>query len=211
MNYINFIKDNFFLFINIDDDKKDYMLKFDGFSIEQYSPDEIMHNSSNNERIGIILKGKANIRSGEDGVIIKKLIPGDTYGAASLFDKPTYLTQVNASTNCLVATFNRDFVEKCIAFDSIVAKNYIAFLAKRISFLNTKINSYTAKNAENKVYSYLSQLPRNDDNSIDLKVSLSTLAKMIGIGRASLYRALEKLESDGIITKLDKKIYLNEV
>lgn len=211
MNYINFIKDNFFLFINIDDDKKDYMLKFDGFSIEQYSPDEIMHNSSNNERIGIILKGKANIRSGEDGVIIKKLIPGDTYGAASLFDKPTYLTQVNASTNCLVATFNRDFVEKCIAFDSVVAKNYIAFLAKRISFLNTKINSYTAKNAENKVYSYLSQLPRNEDNSIDLKVSLSTLAKMIGIGRASLYRALEKLESDGIITKFDKKIYLNEV
>ena len=211
MNYINFIKDNFFLFINIDDDKKDYMLKFDGFSIEQYSPDEIMHNSDNNERIGVILKGKANIRSGDDGVIIKKLIPGDTYGAASLFDKPTYLTQVNASTNCLVATFNRDFVEKCIAFDSVVAKNYIAFLAKRISFLNTKINSYTAKNAENKVYSYLSQLPRNDDNSIDLKVSLSTLAKMIGIGRASLYRALEKLESDGIITKLDKKIYLNEV
>lgn len=211
MNYINFIKDNFFLFINIDDDKKDYMLKFDGFSIEQYSPDEIMHNSDNNERIGVILKGKANIRSGDDGVIIKKLIPGDTYGAASLFDKPTYLTQVNASTNCLVATFNRDFVEKCIAFDSVVAKNYIAFLAKRISFLNTKINSYTAKNAENKVYSYLSQLPRNEDNSIDLKVSLSTLAKMIGIGRASLYRALEKLESDGIITKLDKKIYLNEV
>ena len=132
------------------------MLKFDGFSIEQYSPDEIMHNSDNNERIGVILKGKANIRSGDDGVIIKKLIPGDTYGAASLFDKPTYLTQVNASTNCLVATFNRDFVEKCIAFDSVVAKNYISFLAKRISFLNTKINSYTSKNAENKVYSYLS-------------------------------------------------------
>ena len=211
MNYINFLKDNFFLFSSIDDDKKEQMLKFDGYSIEQYSASEIMHNSISNEKIGVILKGKAIICSGEDGVIIKKLSVGDTYGAASLFDKPTYLTKVNATSNCIVATFNKDFVEKCIAYDSSVAKNYITFLAKRITFLNTKINSYTAKNADSKLYSYLLQLPRNNDGTVDLTVSLSTLAKMIGIGRASLYRALEKLESDGAITKIDKKILLNEV
>ena len=39
----------------------------------------------------------------------------------------------------------------------------------------------------------------------------STLAKMIGIGRASLYRSLEKLEGDGIIIRQDKRIILNEV
>ena len=211
MNHINFLKDKFFLFTNVGENKKEEMLNFDGYTIEEYSALENMHNSNNNERIGVILKGKATIRSGEDGVIIKKLSVGDTYGAASLFDKPTYLTEVIASTNCTVATFNKNFVEKCISYNSIVAKNYITFLAKRITFLNNKINSYTAKNAQSKLYSYLLQLPRNEDNTVDLPVSLSTLAKMIGIGRASLYRSFEKLESNGIITKLDKKIILNEV
>ena len=40
---------------------------------------------------------------------------------------------------------------------------------------------------------------------------MSTIAKMIGIGRATLYRAFEKLEKNGTITKQDKKIILNEV
>ncbi len=92
-----------------------------------------------------------------------------------------------------------------------MAKNYISFLAKKITFLNSKINSYTAKNAENKLLAYLSQLPRDENNQIELKISLSTLAKMIGIGRASLYRSFDKLVDSGAITKLGKKIILNEV
>ena len=111
----------------------------------------------------------------------------------------------------VVATFNKDFVEKCLMHNLTVSKNYITFLAKRITFLNNKINSFTARNTENKLYSYILQLPRDDNNTVILPVSLSTLAKMIGIGRASLYRAFEKLENDGTITKLEKKIVLNEV
>ena len=207
---ICFLKDNFFLFSNVDEHKIDSMLLFDGIEIEEYSPQQILQSSKTSEKIGIILKGNAIVRSGDDGVIIRKMTAKDTYGAACLFDKPNYLTCVVAISNCSVITFNKSYVEKCISYDEMVAKNYISFLAKRISFLNSKINSYTAKNAENKLYAYLLQLPRNG-NTVDLKVSLSTLAKMIGIGRASLYRSLEKLENNGTITKIDKKIILNEV
>ncbi len=210
MKHKSFLKENFFLFSGVLDEKIDNMLLFDGINIEEYSPSDIMQSSKTPEKIGIILKGNAIIRSGDDGVIIRKLTSKDTYGAACLFDKPTYLTYVSAVSNCSVITFNKAFIEKCISYDENVAKNYITFLAKRISFLNSKINSYTAKNAENKLYAYLLQLPRNE-NAVELKVSLSTLAKMIGIGRASLYRSLEKLENAGTITKLDKKIILNEV
>jgi hypothetical protein len=34
---------------------------------------------------------------------------------------------------------------------------------------------------------------------------------MLGIGRATLYRAFDKLEQNGTIIKKDKKIFLNEV
>lgn len=210
MKHKSFLKENFFLFLDVDDAKVDTMLLFDGIKIEEYSPQEIMQSSKTPEKIGIIIKGNAIVRSGDDGVIIRKMTAKDTYGAACLFDKPNYLTCVVAVSNCTVITFDKSFVEKCISYDEIVSKNYITFLAKRISFLNSKINSYTAKNAENKLYAYLLQLPRNG-NTVDLKVSFSTLAKMIGIGRASLYRSFEKLENNGTITKKDKKIILNEV
>ena len=210
MKHKSFLKENFFLFLDVDDAKVDTMLLFDGIKIEEYSPQEIMQSSKTPEKIGIIIKGNAIVRSGDDGVIIRKMTAKDTYGAACLFDKPNYLTCVVAVSNCTVITFDKSFVEKCISYDEIVSKNYITFLAKRISFLNSKINSYTAKNAENKLYAYLLQLPRNG-NTVDLKVSFSTLAKMIGIGRASLYRSFEKHENNGTITKKDKKIILNEV
>ena len=71
--------------------------------------------------------------------------------------------------------------------------------------MNSKINAYTAKSAENKLYAYLLQLPR-EKNTVVLPTDMSTLAKMIGIGRATLYRAFEKLEFSGLIIKNDKNI-----
>ena len=169
-----------------------------------------MQNYKTNCKIGIIIKGKAIIKSGDEGVIIKKLEKNDVYGAASLFDTPSHLTSVVALTDCSVLTMNKEFIENCIKENTTVSLNYIEFLAKRVSFLNRKINAYTAKSAENKLYMYLLQLPRID-NSIILSVEMSTVAKMLGIGRATLYRAFDKLEQNGTITKKDKKIILNEV
>jgi CRP-like cAMP-binding protein len=112
--------------------------------------------------------------------------------------------------DCTVITFSKSFVEACIRENSRVSLNYIEFLSKRVSFLNKKINAYTAKSAENKLYTYLLQLPRTE-NEIILPVDMSTVAKMLGIGRATLYRAFDKLEQNGTIIKKDKKIFLNEV
>ena len=210
MKYKNFLKENLFLFHGVDEEKINRALSFNGITVTTNLANEIMHNSLDSNKIGVIYKGKAIIKSGEEGVIIKKINSGDIFGVASLFDKPDYLTFVSAITNCTVICLNKEFIEKCIEFDPTMAKNYIKFLAKKISFLNSKINSYTAKSAENKLYSYLLQLPR-DDNKIELNVSLSTLAKMIGVGRATLYRSFKKLEISGQISKKNKIIILNEV
>lgn len=211
MKYKNFIKENLFLFKNVEGDAIDAMLSFDGIAVEEYSPQEIMLSSKTSEKIGLIYKGNAIIRSGDDDVILRKLSVGDSYGAASLFDKHTYSTTVIAASSCVVITFNKGFIEKCIEHDKTVALNYISFLAKRISFLNTKIDAFTAKNTENKLYTYLCSLEKNEKNEVEIKVSLSTLSKMLAIGRASLYRSFDKLEDDGIIIKNGKKIILNEV
>ena len=117
---------------------------------------------------------------------------------------------IQADNECSVITLNKSFIEKCIAFSHACAINYIELLAEKISFLNKKINAFTAKSAENKLYAYLLQLPRTD-NVLELNTDMSTIAKMIGIGRATLYRAFEKLQEAGTITKSNKKIIFNEV
>lgn len=210
MDNIHEILSNMFLFEGVSKKDIEHCCSFSGTETVLYGHGDIMLSAETDRKIGIILTGKATIISGDDGVIIKKLFEGDIYGVAILFDEPHYLTRVVSQGKCTVLTLNRDFVQSCIEYNSKIALNYIEYLANKISFLNSKIGAYTAKTAENKLYSYLIQLPR-DDNKIVLKTDFSAIAKMIGIGRASLYRAFDKLENDGLIIKNNKEIILCEV
>jgi CRP-like cAMP-binding protein len=208
-NYIEILS-NCFLFENVDEGTIKKCCEYDGCNIVEYSPQDIMQDYKSTQNIGIIISGKAAIISGDNGVIIRKLVKNDIYGVAKLFDSSNYLTKVVATTKCSVLTINKSFVESCIEKDKQIGINYISLLAKKISFLNHKISSYTAKTVDNKLYTYLLQLPRNN-NVIELNTDFSAIAKMLGIGRASLYRAFDKLEKDGLIIKNNKQIILNEV
>lgn len=174
-----------------------------------FNSSDIMQSAKGDKKIGVILSGKAVIKSGDDGVIIRKLQSGDVYGAAILFDSPVYLTKVYAMSSCAVLAMNKSFVENAIDVDRKIAYNYIRFLSGKIGFLNSKISAYTAKSAENKLLAYLLQLPE-ENGTITLKTDYSAIARMIGIGRASLYRSFEKLENDGLIIKDGKNIKIKE-
>ena len=210
MEIKHYLNQSFFLFKNVPQSEIDAFLTLGGVSETHFSSGEIIQCCDKCESIGIVTKGKAIIKSGNDGVIIKKLQIGDVFGVAGLFDKQTHSTVIKAVTDCTIISLDKAFVEKCISLNHTCALNYITLLAKKISFLNKKINSYTAKSAENKLLSYLLQMPRND-NVLELSVDMSTLSKMIGVGRATLYRAFAKLEENGTITKKDKIIIFNEV
>ena len=205
MENIKKLLSGIFLFEKVDSKTINACCELEGYSISEYSPGDTMQDYKSAQNIGLVLSGKATIISGDDGVIIRKLIKDDIYGVAKLFDTPKYLTKVVATTKCSVLKISKEFVEKCIELDRKIAFNYISLLAKKISFLNNKISSYTAKTTDNKLYTYLLQLPRID-NKIVLNTDFSAIAKMLGIGRASLYRAFDKLEKDGLIIKNNKEI-----
>ena len=210
MKNIKEILKKIFLFKNIDDNVVERCCEINGYEIKDYSPQDILQDYKTAPSIGILLNGKANIISGDEGVIIRKLIKTDLYGVAKLFDTPKYSTKVIATTKCSVLILKKQFVEECISIDNKIAFNYIEFLSQKIGFLNDKISSYTAKTADNKLYTYILQLPRNN-NTVILNTDFSAIAKMLGIGRASLYRAFAKLENDGLIIKNNKEIILKEV
>lgn len=210
MDKEKYLCDNFFLFKGVSYDNLSEIFKISGIHETKYNQGDIIHSCNHCDKIGVIVKGRAFVRSGVDGVILNKLNKNDIYGVASLFDTPSYSTIVQAVTDCTIITLSKEFILQAIAIDSVIALNYIKFLSQKITFLNKKINAFTAKSAENKLYTYLLQLPRNG-NELELTVDMSTIAKMIGFGRATLYRALDKLEKSGTLTKKDKKIIFNEV
>ena len=210
MDKEKYLSENFFLFKNVQPELLTNILKYKGLGENKFSHGEIIQNSTHFDSIGIVVKGKAVVKSNSDGVIINKLNKNDVYGVAAMFDKPTYSTVVQAVSECTIITMDKEFITECIKSNPVIALNYVEFLAKKVTFLNKKINAYTAKSAESKLYAYLLQLPRKG-NVLELNIDMSTIAKMIGIGRATLYRAFEKLINNGTITKIDKIITFNEV
>ena len=210
MNNIYEILSKSFLFENVHNEVIKKCCNNNGYAFLDFSPGDIMLDSESEKYLGFILSGKASIISINNNVIIKKLTKSDLYGVAKLFDETKYPTKIVATSKCSVLALNKNFVERCMECDKQISLNYIKLLAKKISFLNNKISAYTAKSTDGKLYAYLLQIPR-EDNKIVLNSDFSAIAKMLGIGRASLYRAFEKLEKDGLIIKKDKEILLKEV
>jgi len=80
---------------------------------------------------------------------------------------------------------------------------YISFLSGRIRFLNRKIAFYTSGSAERRVALYLSSF---NSDEIEPDIPMNSLCELLDIGRASLYRAFDKLTDDGFIKRDGDKI-----
>ena len=76
--------------------------------------------------------------------------------------------------------------------------SYISFLSERIKFLNRKILYYTAGSAERRLALYLTSFP---SDTVTPDLPMNALADLLDIGRASLYRAFDRLSEDGFITR----------
>ena len=85
--------------------------------------------------------------------------------------------------------------------------DYIRYLSKRIYFLNNRIINFTGGTAESRLANFLLN-SFGDYKTYVLDVSLSQLAVLLDIGRASLYRGFEKLISEGAIERKGKIIRL---
>lgn len=167
-----------------------------------YEPESFEHS------LGIILSGSAKITTASDSknVLLRTINTGCVFGAVSLFgDKTEYVTQITAKGATSVAFFSQLCIMKIITTDNRVAINYIFFLSDRIRFLNNKILSFTTGSAEDRLKHYIDKLPETN-GTVTLPFGLNQLADSLDIGRASLYRAFDNLESSGCIKRDGREI-----
>ncbi len=156
--------------------------------------------------LGVLISGTAAVLSTDRGrtVLLRTLAASDVFGAAALFcpeDLP--LSRIEASSPCSVLFFSFSAIDGLLAADPACRGAYLRFLSGRIRFLNRKICCFTAGSAQRRLSLWLAA---EEHDTVTLPGSLSSLAELLDIGRASLYRALDHLTDPGAITRNGRQI-----
>lgn len=158
------------------------------------------------EMLGVVLCGKLRILSADQSrsVVLRSIAKADIFGAASLFgDRRVPLSRLKATSACELLFLDHDAVNSLLRADADFMDAYLRLLANRIDFLNAKIRAFTAGSAERRLALWLA------DHAVSgtvCDVNFMMLADILDIGRASLYRALDKLESESLITRSGRDI-----
>lgn len=148
--------------------------------------------------LGIVLGGVAVAKSGE--VTKRRFTAGEIFGAATLFtDCSDYVSDIIALSDCTVQLIPEAVLKEIFTRHPETAVNYIRFLTGKVRFLNQKIAQLSARSAAGKLYSFFTCSA--DSSGIVTVPSMMSVAKQTGIGRTSLYRGLEELETAGLIER----------
>lgn len=137
-------------------------------------------------------------------VLLRTFEPYELFGISNLFTDMPFATHVVAKTDCTVLVLSKAFLTYLIDHDSAVRYQYISILAQKTLYLNQKISCLTAGSAEQRLAYWLDA--NMQDGLVRLEIPMNALCTMLDIGRASLYRAFDKLEHDGFILREQKTV-----
>ncbi len=169
--------------------------------ILNFADGEILHAPENSEQfVGFLLSGKAVVTTPTRGkpTLLRYLGRGEPFGIANLFSNDRFVSIIRAHGPCRVFRMPEAAVRRLLESDTAFLYRYLAFLSDRIRFLNRKIGYLTAGSAEHRLALYLVSLGREE---VTLTASISALSELLDVGRASLYRAFDRLSADGFIRK----------
>lgn len=157
-----------------------------------------------NGMLGIILKGSATVKRLNDigdSITIRAISCGELFGAASVFGSwKDGMSSIIADTACEVLYITEEKFSDILKLYPQISLNYITYLSDRIRFLNRKLDAFTAKSTEERLYEYL--LSQSDsDGNVNLDFGMAELSRRLQVGRTSLYRDIQSLESKKLLNR----------
>ncbi len=156
--------------------------------------------------LGIIISGKAS--AGVGSFTKRSFTVGDTIGAAALFaGGEPYKSQIRAKSSCEVLFLSEDFLRALFGKYPKAALNYISFLSSKLVFLNKRLDQLSCPAASEKLYNYLMSA-KGSECTVTVP-NMTALSALLGVGRTSLYRALNELEQNGFIERKNNEIKVN--
>ncbi len=188
---------NCFLFAELTDSEREALISLLNEPVVFHKGDTIYSEDKYQNALGVLLEGSAAAYSGR--VIKRKFAEGDTFGAAAVFgNEARYISKITADRKCTIQFIDEATLCRWFSLNDKIAVNYISFLSDKIRYLNQKISHLSGNSAEDKLLCYLKANAKDGKAAVQ---SMSFLAKATGMGRTSLYRALENLEDSGSIKR----------
>lgn len=177
---------------------------------ENFAAGETIYSPECKQRqIGIILDGRAAVEpiNSNEKVMLKMLSEREMFGVANLYagDVP-FISIIVAKSACRVLFIDAEAFRSLLESDARAMHAYLEFMSKKIIFLNKKISTLTAGSTEKKLALFLAE--NQHDGKFSQRISMMAIAETLSVGRASLYRALDSLESRGLIRRDGKEILI---
>lgn len=197
-----------FLFSGLSTDRVEELLKSPAIEIRHYARGESVRTAEGAEAaLGLILSGYALVEKREGGSVMRmsKLRQGDLFGAASIFcEERDYVAEITAQSSLWVLEIVETALSGMMREEPRVTENYIRYLTTRIRFLSSRIDSFVCGGTEQRVLLFLSN--NAEQGVCALPYGMDTLAKTLGMSRATLYRAIGELVSEGKL-KRDGRVF----
>ena len=176
---------------------------------EYDSGEEIFSPADKRKRAVIFLSGKAEVYSADEGrsLLLRTFEKGQIVGVSNLFSSDDFSSRVIAVKKCAVLEISPENFGKILESDKTAMYNFLEFLSGKIRFLNRKIVTLTAGSAERRLAYFLdTSIPEGKDDTTEITVQMNSLCEMLNLGRASLYRAADRLCEEGFIERIGKTI-----
>lgn len=202
---------NLFLLNGLEEEDKEKVISSLPEAVKFKKGELIYSRNSFIKAVAVIVSGAAEaVTDNNRRLVMKRLNAGSCFGAAAVFGKnSSYVSTVTALTDAEICFITEEFLTALFKKYPQTAVNYITFLSDKIRFLNGRLSVISCNEAEDTVLKYLSSLAGDGAYAV-IPVSMTELAKMLGLSRASLYRSLDSLEASGCIVRENNRIKVTE-
>lgn len=204
-----------FILKTASEDLADDIISHLTYDIVDYSRGDVIFSPDTYEKkIGFVVKGECDVfraRGIAPSVRLNTIGVGGSFGIVSaLSDGVEFPTLVRAKVSSTLLFIDGAEVYRLMEKYPSVTRDIISFLAERIRFLNERIATFSEGSVEEKLAHYLLRQCREIGNERFVFNKQKT-AQALGVGRASLYRALGSLVDSNCVQYDNKYIQINDL
>lgn len=155
--------------------------------------------------IGLILRGSASVAPGEQGAV-STIGRGAEFGICNIFVREDMPTRLTAKTALKAAFLPKDVFAGLLGENRVLMYRYIRLCNQKMLYLAGKLRLMSISDSTERFAFWL--MNSAPEGAVTLSFSKDELARRLGLSRASLFRAISKLENEGIISSIGNKIII---
>lgn len=181
-------------------------LSFRRMEVRANAPVELPQGNGNT--LAIVVSGELTTAQGVR-LPEKQMGPGFVLGALDLFSRyPMNLPEIRAKATTALLLVSATQMRQLFLEYPAIMMNYINFLTGQVQDLKWENRLHTAGTPEQRLGLFLELYWRRTDEGyvVQLPFSLSALAERLQLSRSSLYRLLDRLEAEGVLSRQGKHI-----